>query len=236
MRVVSCPNCRVELDLDDEDAGHLVECPACLTKFTAPADGVPKPPPIPVLKKATDPDTPPAARSRWREADDRASRRGRSDTDDGGHYDRPKDVVYRAQRRLATAGGGLQVLGWIDVTAGVIGLILGLLIIAGSISSGGKEWEFGLANAGPGLSGIVLGGVKAFGGAAMKHARNRTLSVLAAVAGCIPLNISCCLSFLLFPAYIVSMVFGIMALAVLFNKDVKKAFEITRPDGDADVM
>jgi hypothetical protein len=36
------------------------------------------------------------------------------------------------------------------------------------------------------------------------------------------------------PAYIVSIVFGIMAMTVLFKADVKKAFEITRPDGDTD--
>jgi hypothetical protein len=147
----------------------------------------------------------------------------------------PQEVVRRAQIHLATPGGGLQVLGWIDVAVGVISLIIGIVAIAADLTGGtGNAWQFGLLNAGPGLSGVILGGLKAFGGAAMKQTRHRSLSMLAAVAGCIPLNISCCMVWLMFPAYIVSVVFGIMALAALFKPQVKQAFEITRPGGDAD--
>jgi ssDNA-binding Zn-finger/Zn-ribbon topoisomerase 1 len=251
MPVVSCPNCRVELDLDDADAGHLVECPACLHKFTAPGTPVlrPVPPPPPVgggspllvpppplpddpedvswaLSTALPDDDSPTlvvkcpactgdvsilrtdlghsvecplcqqtfpARdqdrkrgSRWKRAE-----RDDDDRDDGRHrrsvYDEeddfksPKTIVRRAQARLATAGGGLQVLGWIDVAAGILGLIIGLTILAGTFGGNGREWVFGLLNAGPGLSGVILGGLKAFGGAAMKQARNRSRSTSVSV-------------------------------------------------------
>jgi uncharacterized protein YbaR (Trm112 family) len=42
MPVVSCPNCRGELDLDAADLGHRVECPLCRGTFTATAE---QPPP-----------------------------------------------------------------------------------------------------------------------------------------------------------------------------------------------
>lgn len=50
MPVAVCPHCRAELDLGAEDIGALVECPACLTQFTAvtgPISASPPPPPEP---------------------------------------------------------------------------------------------------------------------------------------------------------------------------------------------
>ena len=50
MLVVNCPQCRVELDLDDSDLGHAVECPACAHRFEAERPAVPEselPPPVP---------------------------------------------------------------------------------------------------------------------------------------------------------------------------------------------
>jgi hypothetical protein len=322
MPVVSCQQCRADLDLDAADVGHLVECPACLFKFVVrygtagqdltppaplsepergeigtpsasegvasvasrgrsePHDPTPQPPPrsgegepdpapdsvvvectacrgrvavapadlghrmqCPLcdgIFTARDPNAPtpaPSWRSRRDRDGDRPSRRRRRalDHDEYDEDTSPQAIVRRAQTHLTTPGGGLQVLGWIDVAVGVISLIIGIVAIAADLTGGtGNSWQFGLLNAGPGLSGVILGGLKAFGGAAMKQARNRSLSVLAAVAGCIPLNISCCMVWLMFPAYIVSVVFGIMALAALFKPHVKQAFEITRPGGDTD--
>lgn len=283
MLVVTCPTCRVELDLEPADAGHLVECPACLGKFTAPGERVlaspppPLPPPPPlstpsgaVVVKCTacdgtvsvlsadlghrlecplcqktfvprDPTDRPSGRPKWRaEEEDRPSRRRRSsryqDEDDDRYDDSPKAVVRRAQYKLGTPGGGLQVLGWIDVGAGVISLIIGIIMLAANGSSGGQEVVWGALSVGLGVSGVITGGLKALGGAAMKNARSRSLAVLAAIAGCIPLNINPCMVWLLFPTYILSIVFGIMALASLFTADVKKAFEINRPDGDTDAL
>ncbi|MEO2089608.1 MAG: hypothetical protein ABGY75_08950 [Gemmataceae bacterium] len=222
--VVECTSCRGQVAVAPADLGHRMQCPLCDGIFTARDPSAPTPEP--------------SWRSSRDRADDRPSRRRRRALA-ADEYDvdpSPQAVVRRAQSHLATPGGGLQVLGWIDVSVGVISLILGIVIIAADLNSGGGggSWQLGLMNAGPGLSGVILGGLKAFGGAAMKQARNRSLSVLAAVAGCIPLNISCCMVWLMFPAYIVSVVFGIMALAALFKPHVKQAFEITRPGGDAD--
>ncbi len=327
MPVVSCQQCRADLDLDAADVGHLVECPACLFKFVVrygtaeerdltPANPEPTPvnpdreggganhdtpslavgvhqadpTPTPSLAVGVPPEDPPAAADptpasvvvacsacrgnvavtpadlghrmqcplcdgvftardpnapapepSWRSGrdSDRPNRRRRRslDADEYDEHPAPDAIVRRAQSHLATPGGGLQVLGWIDVAVGVFSLILGVVWVAADLTGGaGTSWQLGLLNAGPGLSGVILGGLKAFGGAAMKQVRGRTLSVLAAVAGCIPLNISCCMVWLMFPAYIVSVVFGIMALAALFKPHVKQAFEITRPGGDTDAM
>lgn len=232
MYVVECPNCRIELDLEPADVGHLVECPACLHRFTGTATGAITTKP-PVLKpvQQSDLDDERIGRQRWRDADDLTPRRRSAEADE---YASPKELILRTQSRLATPGGGLEVLGWIDVVAGVIGLIFGLVMLA--VSSSGDPLAITLLVVAPGVSGIVLGGLKAFGGRAMKTARNRTLAVLAAIAGCVPLNINLCMSWILFPAYIVSIVFGIMALAVLFKPDTKKAFEMNRPGGDTDAV
>jgi hypothetical protein len=83
---------------------------------------------------------------------------------------------------------------------------------------------------------VVIGAVKAMGGRQMKQVKNRPLSIAACVAGCVPLNVSCCMSSLAFPAYIVGIVFGIMGLTKLLNAGVKKAFEANRPGGDIDTV
>lgn len=210
-RTVVCPACDGEASVLTADLGHRVECPLCDKTFTA------------------------------RDRKSRRRPRIRYDDEDGDGDDdgtpTPRAVVRRAERRLAGPGAALQVLGWLDVAAGVIGVILGLVFLAdGTVSRGSGSWALVWLNLGPGLSGVLLGGLKAFGGAAMKGVRNRPLALLAAYAACVPLNVNFCLVWLLFPAYIVSIVYGILALTSLFRADVKRAFEVTRPGGDVDAV
>lgn len=179
-------------------------------------------------------------RSRYRDDDDdddrpRRSRRRHEDPYESAD---PKAWVWQAKRELATPGAGLEVLGWLDVVFGLIGVIIA--VVAGiadpTTISGGPNWQMFWLNLGPGISGVILGAVKAIGGRSMKQAKNRPLGTAACVAACVPLNVSCCVSFLAFPAYIIGIVFGIMGLTRLLNRNVKKAFEVNRPDGDVDAV
>jgi ssDNA-binding Zn-finger/Zn-ribbon topoisomerase 1 len=280
MLVTTCPNCTVELDLEPNDAGHLVECPACLTKFHAPKPTLPAPamvavPPLPpppsknqntlvvqcprcdgtvsILTEdighrvicprcdktftAQDPTTTKLSTLPKLEIDptSKPSRRKiRRDWDDDD--DSPESLVEQAEYRLRTPGGGLEVLGWIDIVAGVISLIIGGVALAGAIGSKSSDFTLAACCLGLGLSGMILGAIKVYGGKAMKRANNRTLAILAAVVGCIPLNINPCLAWLLFPTYILSLIFGIIAMANLFRADVKKAFELNHTGGDPDAV
>jgi hypothetical protein len=138
---------------------------------------------------------------------------------------------------LASPGVALQILGWVDVAAGIIGVIIGVgCLIAGATGGGPGSWQMVWLNLGPGLSGVLIGGLKIVGGAAMKAVRNRSLALLAAVAACVPLNVNLCLVWLLFPAYLVGIVFGILALIALADAGVKRAFEVNRPGGDVDAV
>jgi uncharacterized protein YbaR (Trm112 family) len=368
--VVACPNCRVELDLDADDIGHRLECPACLTTFLArlpektpeapppfapeptfavtdepeqvivPADDLPTapspspppaapllpPPPLPVKPKAARPSTrgptppapPPIRRSNdpvvlpcpacngqvsvspsdlghrvecpmcqqvFRAEDPdarRSSRRDRDDRDDDSWDDRrrrrsrsrsrydddddrprrrryedpyespdPKAWVWQAKRDLASPGGGLEVLGWLDVVFGGLYILIGVLLGAAvGGGGGGVEWEMVALTIGLGVSGIAVGGVKAFGGRLMKQAKNLRFAFVACFAALPPINliacllvfrnpqymITCCPGVLTFPAWIVSIVFAIIGLTKLFRQSVKKAFEVNRPGGDVDAV
>lgn len=132
----------------------------------------------------------------------------------------------------------MEVLGWLDVAFGLLSILIGVLFGISDPASitGGPSWMMFWLNLGPGISGVVLGAVKAIGGRNMKQAKNRPLATAACVAACVPLNVSCCISTLAFPAYIVGIVFGIMGLTKLFNRNVKKAFEVNRPGGDVDAV
>jgi hypothetical protein len=227
-----------------EDLGHKVECPMCQQAFRA------EDPNRPSSRGSGRRDDEPPRRSTRRSRydddwDDRPRRRrgsgyyGDSRDDDPYASDDPRAWVWRAKRDLASPGGALEVLGYLDVTFGVLSILIGVLFAfaaAGSTGGGGPPWEMVWYNAGPGLSGVVLGALKAIGGRSMKQVRHRSLAIFACIAGCAPLNVGCCLIVLMFPAYIVSIVFGIIGMTHLFKRGVRKAFEVNRPDGDADAV
>jgi hypothetical protein len=191
------------------DRGHIVQCPHCELAFEAPR-----------------------AKSERR----RSRRRSRTWNDED---DLPEDIQWRARHRLQTPGSWIQALGWVDVAVGFLGLIMGIALLVGTLNgppAPGPSWEFAALTIGQGVSSIVVGGLKGIGGAAMKQVKNRPLSVVTAVATCVPLNVNCCLWIIQVPLYFVGLAFGIMALTVLFRADVKRAFEMNRPGGDLDAV
>jgi hypothetical protein len=226
-----------------DDLGHKVECPMCHQTFRAedpirPGGGV----------YGFRDDPPPrrsSRRSRYDDDDDDRPRRrgsgyyGDSRDDDPYASDDPRAWVWRARRDLASPGGALEVLGYLDVVFGILSILIGVLFlfaVANSSGTGGPGWEIVWMNVLPGLTGVVLGALKAIGGRSMKQVRHRSMAILACFAGCAPLNIGCCLGMLMVPAYIVSVVFSIVGMTHLFKRGVRKAFEVNRPDGDADAV
>lgn len=73
---------------------------------------------------------------------------------------------------------------------------------------------------------------------------------MACVAGCLPIYLlacalvffgpqyalTCCPAVLTVPAYVIALVFGIIGMTKLLNRNVKKAFEANRPGGDIDTV
>lgn len=261
---LTCPACRGAVSVSAGDLDYKVECPLCQQVF-----------------RAEDPERKGDRRSSrrdeyddepsWRRRDSRrgSSRRSRYDDDDD--YDRPprrrsyreedpyessdpKAWVWQAKRDLASPGGGLQVLGWLDVVYGglyiLIGVLIGLGVSSGGGSGGGPTWEMVAVTIGLGVSGILMGGVKAFGGMEMKKVKNRRLGIIACFAACVPIYllvcllgffdpqyfVTCCPAPFILPSYIVGVVFGIMGMTKLFRKVMNKAFEVNRPDGDIDAV
>jgi hypothetical protein len=190
------------------------------------------------------------SRSRYDDDDDDRPRRPRYDNP----YDSPdpKAWVWQAKRDLASPGGGLEVLGWLDVVFGGLYILIGVLMgaAAGTGGGGAVGWEVVAMTIGLGVSGIAMGGVKAFGGRLMKQAKNLRFALIACFVGCLPIYLlacllvffgpqyalTCCPGILTLPAYIVSIVFGVLGLTKLFRQSVKKAFEVNRPGGDVDAV
>lgn len=266
---LSCPACRGAVSVSAGDLGHRVECPMCQQVFRAED---PERPSGRRSSRRDDSDDEPS----WRRRDSRRgdSRRSRYDDEDDedDDYDRPrrrrrsyrdedpyespdpKAWVWQAKRDLATPGGGLQVLGWLDVVYGglyvLIGVLIGLGVSGGGGGAGGPTWEVVAMTIGLGVSGILMGGVKAFGGMEMKKVRNRRLGIIACVAACVPIYLlacllmffgpqyafTCCPAPFTLPSYIVGIVFGIMGMTKLFRRVMNKAFEVNRPDGDIDTV
>lgn len=254
--VLPCPACNGQVSVAPTDLGHRVECPMCQQVF-----------------RAEDPDARRSSRRDDRDRDDdswddrrrrRSRSRSRYDDDDDDRprrrpryespYDSPdpKAWVWQAKRDLASPGGGLEVLGWLDVVFGGLYILIGVLMGAatGGGGGGGVGWEVVAMTIGLGVSGIAMGGVKAFGGRLMKQAKNLRFSFIACFAGCLPIYLlacllvffgpqymlTCCPGILTLPAYIVSIVFGVIGLTKLFRQTVKKAFEVNRPGGDVDAV
>lgn len=262
--VIPCPACNGQVSVAPSDLGHRVECPMCQQVF-----------------RAEDPDARDSSRRSSRRDDrdrdrdrdddswdDRRRRRSRSrsryDDDDDDRPRRrpryedpyespdPKAWVWQAKRDLASPGGGLEVLGWLDVVFGglyiLIGVLMGMAVTGGG--AGVVGWEVVAMTIGLGVSGIAMGGVKAFGGRLMKQVKNLRFAMIACYSGCLPVYLlacllvffgpqymlTCCPGILTLPAYIVSIVFGILGLTKLFRQSVKKAFEVNRPGGDVDAV
>jgi hypothetical protein len=170
-----CPHCRTELDLDADDAGRLVECPACEQQFTAD----PPPPAVePPWRRAGDPDdTDRPRRRQWPFRD----------------FDESADGLVRyAQDQCNGAGCGLVVVGALTLVAGLGRMILSLS--AGNNAGGGPTPLL----LGVGVYSVLVGAFWMYAGKQMMAAKQYGLCLVACVMVLIPGVSPCCVIGLFF--------------------------------------
>lgn len=204
MPVVVCPHCRTELDLDAEDVGRLVECPACDKQFTAdPPPAVEDEPP---WRKTADPENADTHRPRrrpWPFRDFEES---------------PAGLVRYAQDQCNGAGCGLVVVGALTLLAG-LGRIF-LTVIAGNNASGPTPLLLGIA-----VYSVFVGAFWMYAGKQMMEAKQYGLCLVACVMVIIPGVSPCC---------VIGLFFGISGIARLNDPRVKDGFAANRPGFDPD--
>jgi hypothetical protein len=134
-------------------------------------------------------------------------------------------MINDAQQKLKVPGIGLIISGILNGGIGAISLVSGLLRFSGLI---GKEnlpadqsekigyliGTFG--GYGVGFLSLVAAPIVIFGGIRMLKGQSRGLVIAAAILSIVPLT-SCC--------FIISIIFGVWALVVLRNPDVKMIFQ-----------
>jgi hypothetical protein len=123
---------------------------------------------------------------------------------------------------------GLIVLGILGVVGGVISLAMGGInaqqLVDAGMPADQAERFVGMMSAGGivlQVLGLLLSGFIAWAGFQMLHLRSWTAAVVANVLVMIPCVTSCCC--------VIGLPIGIWGLVVLFNADVKRAFEGAPP-------
>ena len=227
---IRCRVCQGHFDIFQHMLGTRITCPLCREPFLAESRAA--------AATMTDDARTKRARFIGEDADENDDKRRRNRRREQAVLDEynPKRLVRNAKSELASPASALTSLGWIDVVAGVISLIIGGISLAyllqGTLSPT-MSWMI-YWNIFPGIGGVLLGALKVYGGLAMKNLNNRSLAVLGCAAGLAPLNIGACVSVLLVPAFVVSVVFSSMGLLSLRRERIKKAFEYNKPGGDVD--
>jgi DNA-directed RNA polymerase subunit M/transcription elongation factor TFIIS/phage FluMu protein Com len=225
-----CRVCQGLVTIDTTDIGHRVECPLCQQLFLATAKNWKKP------SRRTEEEDEDDEDDDERNLSSRELRKKRQEEQDEFN---PKRMLRNAKGDLGSVAGAVTVLGWIDIVCGILSIIIGIIFLVAMMNTTapvGLTGTWMYLNIFPGIGGVLLGTVKVFGGAAMKNIKSRNMALLACWASLLPLNIGACLSFFMFPAYFVSLVFGIIGLVNMNKMSVKKAFEFNKPDGDMDAF
>ena len=226
-----CRVCQGIVTIDKTDVGHRVECPLCQQVFLATAKKWKKP----SRRTETEEDNDDDEDDDERNLTDRELRKKRQDEQDEFN---PKRMLRNAKGDLGSVAKAVTVLGWIDIICGVLSILIGIIFLIVLLNTApGPLAEFWVyMNICPGIGSTLLGAVKVFGGAAMKNVKSRNMALMGCWASLLPLNIGACLSFFMFPAYFVSLVFGIIGLVNMSKTGIKKAFEFNKPDGDMDAF
>lgn len=204
MPVAVCPHCRAELDLDAEDVGALVECPACNRTFTADP---PSPPPVPPPQPS---DIPPWQRPREREPG--RSRRTLVEREP----DSPQEQIAYARSECDGPGAGLMVIG-------VLTVLSGLFEVAAAIRLDGSAPP--LQMLGYGVYSVLAGAFWVYAGTQMKAVKQYGVCLIGCVSVIVPGVSPCCM---------LGVVFGIMGVSKLNDRRVKLGFAANRPDFDPD--
>jgi DNA-directed RNA polymerase subunit RPC12/RpoP len=257
MPVMSCPSCRAELDLDATDLGHRVECPACRKQFVAEV----APPVSPPTTPRVDPDEqvgrcdrcsrevavladdlghnvecpwcravfiPPRRPESSRRKDNTKLpryddeeyeterwRRQRYDEDDEDDDSRSYLIKY-AKRECEAPGTGLQVVGWL----GIVCAPFQLLQLALPAAPGGQPGWFPYIIGSAVVYQVVMSILQIMGGGMMKQAKSWGLSLTA------------CITALLSGPCFLGLIFGIMGIVKLSNRQVRRGFRMNASQYD----
>jgi hypothetical protein len=241
----SCPSCGKTLRVPDTLIGKSVKCPSCQTQFSAGegAGATESPPPLPRDSRRDEgirEETPSRRPAREEEyEDDRPSRRPARRNDDYEDDDRDRDDEFdddRPRRRRSrrsreyaeskVAGPAicLMVVGGLMIALALFATIFSLVMAAnpGAMGGGGGGGMGGGPGGPPepifnvigGIITLIWAGLIFFGGLQMKGLKSRGMAMTGAITSLIPCS-ACC---------ILTLPFGIWALVVLNDEQVKEAF------------
>ena len=243
----TCPSCHRPLRVPDNLVGQNVKCPGCQTVFRV--EGESAPPPLPAPADDAIREQPPATEPTPETYREQAGERAAPPLlppppEDGGLEDedeleRNEERVYerrrlrreqRARERVAGPANALMVTGGLSIAASLLNVLriaLGGAQMAGGGGppmAGGGGGPFG---GGPNqgvfligvgvvslIIGVFMGGMIIHGASKMKKLESYGLVITAIIFAMLPCN-GCC---------IIGLPFGIWALIVLNDPDVKSSF------------
>lgn len=124
------------------------------------------------------------------------------------------------ESRIAGPAIALMITSGIGIALAVMGLLLNILGIGFGAAQGGDEGVGMMFEGGVGIGQSVIGGIAGvfifIGALKMKSLQNYGLAMAATIIAMVPCVSPCC---------IITLPFGIWALVVLMNEDVKAAFD-----------
>jgi hypothetical protein len=211
--IINCPQCQRQLRLPESYQGTQVKCPSCGSAFTAPMAEEAQPPPTTVPPFPVQPPPPPpafpsvgevgrSAAPPWQEPDAR-------------HYDQQE-----AAQLVAGPGTALLVVGIIELSLGLIMIVVNCLGMAVMLDKGGpgRPGPDPMFQVVGGILGCILaivrGGLIIAGALQYKNLTGYGMAMTGAITAVVPCN--CC--------FIINIGFGIWALVVLNNPVVRNAF------------
>lgn len=233
--VVDCQSCSRKLRVPDELLGQRVKCPTCGQEFvaTAASEAVPPPAVFSAGQPAPLPSSPEPAPPRYEApAPPRYDAPPRFDAPPGGFDYRAGGYDEFGERRRLRPGAQSAVAGPAIglLVVGILGALgSGFVLCAGliTVGAGGNRAR----NMGPGNDAEAFGNLFAFGFYAitllvsiaviacsvrMRKLDSYAMAMTGSILACIP-----CLS----PCFVLGIPFGIWALVVINQQDVRDAFQ-----------